>query len=383
MSRSKSRSWKTLLIAVVAVLTLSMLAACGKKEDKDKNAANGGEGTATAVATYEGGEITEKEFDLELRVIKVLQPQMEQLMQMEGFQEFLVKQAISYEYLFDKADDKAKKEGKKSGEEQIKSIKQQVGGDANFKEILKAQNVTEKELKDYLIRAFTVVASQTANVTEDDIKAEFDAVKDRYTKATVRHILIRLTDDEGKEKRSKEEALKLAQDIKAKLDKGEDFAALAKQYSEDPGSKDNGGLYEDQIVSQWVPEFQEKALTLKINEISEPFETDHGYHVMVVESRTEKKYEDLTQEEKDMFKDYAGMTKLDEFMANDLEKLIKNIDLPKIEDNKDTDNGAATPPASEGNAGTDSKESDTGTGSSGNAGAAGSNSTEGEGNQSK
>ncbi|GIP61276.1 peptidylprolyl isomerase [Paenibacillus sp. FSL W8-0186] len=381
MSRSKARSWKTLFIALVAVLTISMLAACGKKDDnKGKEAANNGS-SGKVVATYEGGEITENEFDLELRIMKTLQPQMAQLLELDDFREFLVKQAITYEYLSGKADDKAQKEGKKTAEDQLKAIKTQMGDEA-FKQMLDTQKITEDELKNYMVRIFTVVASQTAGITEEDIKTEFEATKDDYTTASVRHILIGLTDAEGKE-RSKEDALKLANEVKAKLDKGEDFATLAKEYSEDPGSKDNGGLYEDALVTQWVPQFQEKARTLKINEISNPVETDYGYHIMRVESRTEKKYEDLTAEEKDMIKNLVGSNKLDEFMDKDLDKIIKKIDLPKVENNTETDNNAATPPASEGNAGTDSQGTSKESGNSGNAGANNSEKTDGNAGNTK
>lgn len=381
MSRSKARSWKTLFIALVAVLTISMLAACGKKDDnKGKEAANNGS-SGKVVATYEGGEITENEFDLELRIMKTLQPQMAQLLELDDFREFLVKQAITYEYLSGKADDKAQKEGKKTAEDQLTAIKTQMGDEA-FKQMLDTQKITEDELKNYMIRIFTVVASQTAGITEEDIKTEFEATKDDYTTASVRHILIGLTDTEGKE-RSKEDALKLANQVKAKLDKGEDFATLAKEYSEDPGSKDNGGLYEDALVTQWVPQFQEKARTLKINEISDPVETDYGYHIMRVESRTEKKYEDLTAEEKDMIKNLVGSTKLDEFMDKDLDKIIKKIDLPKVENNTETDNNAVTPPASEGNAGTDSQGTSKESGNSGNAGANNSEKTDGNAGNTK
>lgn len=383
MSRSKARSWRTLVIAMVAVLTVSMLAACGKKDDnKNKEAANNGS-SGKVVATYEGGEITEKEFDLELRIMKTLQPQMAQLLELDDFREFLVKQAITYEYLSGKADDAAKKEGKKTAEDQLKAIKTQMGDEA-FKQMLDTQQITEDDLKNYMIRIFTVVTSQTAGVTEEDIKTEFEATKDDYTTASVRHILIGLTDREGNE-RSKEDALKLAKEVKAKLDKGEDFVKLVKEYSNDGQQNiDNGGLYKDALVTQWVPQFQEKARTLKINEISDPVETDYGYHIMRVESRTEKEYGDLTEEEKDMIKNLIGSNKLDEFMEKDLDKIIKKIDLPKVENNTETDSGAEAPPASEGNAGTEPEGTSKESGSnSGNAGAAKSEKTGGNATSTK
>ena len=92
--------------------------------------------------------------------------------------------------------------------------------------------------------------------------------------------------------------MKIAKEVKTKLDAGEDFAKVAKEYSEDPGSADNGGLYENTPVSNWVEAFKEAAKTLPINKISDPVETEYGYHVMKVESRTEADYSKLTDEQK-------------------------------------------------------------------------------------
>ncbi|HEY4390289.1 MAG TPA: peptidylprolyl isomerase [Paenibacillus sp.] len=319
MFRSKGRSWKTLLLtALVVVLTMSVLAGCGKKTDNN------------VVATYDGGEITQKEFDLEQRMVLALQPQMAQFTEMDDFREYLVKQAIAYKYWESKADDKMKEEGKKKAETQYKAMKDANGAD-NVKQMLDAQKITEKEFQNYMTRIYTVMETQLKGVTEDDVKKEFEASKEDYITASVRHILIGLQDSEGKE-RSKEDALKLANEVKAKLDKGEDFATLAKQYSEDPGSKDDGGLYADAPVNQWVPQFKEAAMTLPLNKISDPVETDYGYHIIRVESRTEKTFADLTDAEKDTLKMGVASQKLDEFMSGDLEKnIIKKITLPKVE----------------------------------------------------
>jgi peptidyl-prolyl cis-trans isomerase C len=71
----------------------------------------------------------------------------------------------------------------------------------------------------------------------------------------------------------------LAQQLKARAEKGEDFAALAKQYSDDPGSKDKGGEYTFPR-GKMVPEFEAAAFSLKINQISDPVETQYGYHII-------------------------------------------------------------------------------------------------------
>ncbi len=336
-------------MALAAVLSFSVvLAGCSKKDEANNtqasssssaNGSNSGNSSDSSkvIATYDGGTITENEFDLEQRIMLILSPEMEQYMSTDDFREYLLKQEIAYEYLAAKATDTEKQEGEKQAETQLSQIKTQLG-DEGFVSMLDAQKVTEQEFKDYMNRIFTVVQTETAQVTDDEVKKEFEANKDDYTVASVRHILITFTDSEGQE-RTEDEALKLAKEIKAKLDAdgGKNFAELAKQYSEDPGSKDNGGLYADTEVGTWVDEFKQAALTLPLNTISDPVETSYGYHIMRVESRKAKTYDELSADEKETIKNSLGSSKLDEFMQGDLEsKIIKSINLP----------AAATPSAS-------------------------------------
>lgn len=86
--------------------------------------------------------------------------------------------------------------------------------------------------------------------------------------------------------RTEEEALALANEVEAKLAAGEDFAALAQQYSDDPGSAADGGelgwFAKDQGL---VKEFEDAAFALQPGEISEPVKTQFGYHIIQVEER--------------------------------------------------------------------------------------------------
>ncbi|MNC51912.1 Foldase protein PrsA 3 precursor [compost metagenome] len=138
--------------------------------------------------------------------------------------------------------------------------------------------------------------------------------------------------------------MKLANELKAKLDKGEDFAKLANEYSTDPGSNKNGGLYENANVSNWVPAFKEAALTQEINKVGEPVETEYGYHIIRVEARTEKTFDELEQAQKDVLKTEVASNKLDEFISGEVtNKIIKKIDLPKVEAEKtETEGNKAT-----------------------------------------
>jgi len=77
------------------------------------------------------------------------------------------------------------------------------------------------------------------------------------------------------------QAKKIAQDVLQKALKGEDFGNLAKQYSEDPGSKNNGGLYENIKNGQFMKEYEDAVLKLKDGEINKQLvETSYGWHII-------------------------------------------------------------------------------------------------------
>ena len=92
------------------------------------------------------------------------------------------------------------------------------------------------------------------------------------------HILI------GTQTRNETQALKLVTEIRSKLTK-DNFAQLAKQYSEDPGSKDNGGDLGWFGKSVMVPEFENVAFGLEPGQISEPIKTQFGYHIIYVKEK--------------------------------------------------------------------------------------------------
>jgi len=80
--------------------------------------------------------------------------------------------------------------------------------------------------------------------------------------------------------KEKQRAYETAKDIKARLDKGEDFGVLAKKYSEDPGSANNNGDLGWVKRGTFVPKFEAAAYGLKKGEISDIIETEFGYHII-------------------------------------------------------------------------------------------------------
>ncbi len=102
------------------------------------------------------------------------------------------------------------------------------------------------------------------------------------------HILIRLEEEAGREEQEK--AKKTIDIIVEKLKKGETFADLAQQYSEDPGSKTNGGSLGYFGRGQMVKEFEDAAFATATGETSAPIKTSFGWHIIhVTDRRTPEK----------------------------------------------------------------------------------------------
>lgn len=83
----------------------------------------------------------------------------------------------------------------------------------------------------------------------------------------------------------KKDAKKLAEYYRQRVLRGESMESLAKLYSEDPGSAQNGGRYDGVVKGMMVPEFEKVAFSLKTGEVSQVFETEFGFHFIQLISR--------------------------------------------------------------------------------------------------
>ena len=103
----------------------------------------------------------------------------------------------------------------------------------------------------------------------------------------------KVTDEDVQKYLAEHPEYAVSPDVKTKADEvlqraknGEDFAALAKEFSEDPGSKDKGGLYENTAQGTMVPEFEQAALALEPGQIAPNLvETKYGYHIIKLEKK--------------------------------------------------------------------------------------------------
>lgn len=91
-------------------------------------------------------------------------------------------------------------------------------------------------------------------------------------------------------KKTKSEALMFCYQLCERIRNGEKFGDLAKKYSEDPGSAPQGGVYANIKRGEFIPKFEEILFKLKPNEVSKPFKTEYGYHIVELLSQEGNKY---------------------------------------------------------------------------------------------
>lgn len=161
-----------------------------------------------------------------------------------------------------------------------------------------------------------------------DVEVEDEEIEDRYERMKeeieAEHILV---EDE-----------ETAKEVKKKLEDDGDFAELAKEYSVDEGSAENGGKLDYFSAGQMVPEFEDAAYSLDVDEISDPVESDHGFHIIrVLDKRDAEEDIGSLEDNEDEIRNELRQQKVDPMEANQiLEDLIEdaNIDI-KIEDFED------------------------------------------------
>ena len=173
----------------------------------------------------------------------------------------------------------------KEYQDRLKQIVQQVGGQKKLDALLKKQNVTmadlESQLKSQMLQdKVKQKVSDAAKVSEQDIKAYFDDPKNKaqfVTPASVdaRHVLVK----------TKAEAEKV-QKLLAADNSDANWKKVAKQYSIDPGSKNNGGSLGSRPKKSYVPAFEKVVWSVKVNTVSAPFKTQYGWHVLEVTKKT-------------------------------------------------------------------------------------------------
>jgi parvulin-like peptidyl-prolyl isomerase len=161
---------------------------------------------------------------------------------------------------------------------EIASILADYGYTDDVDTFLSDQNISLSGLESfatqYLIEdAVTAEVEPTVEMPSlEDAQAEIDAQPMEYAEVCASHILVE-TEEE-------------AEAVIGRLDAGEEFAAVAQEVSTDPGSGPTGGSLGCASPADYVTEFAEATMTAPIGEVTDPVETEYGFHVILVEDRT-------------------------------------------------------------------------------------------------
>lgn len=178
---------------------------------------------------------------------------------------------------------------------EYESNKEELG--ESFDQFLTQNNQTEESYKK-VIRLNLLqekALTEGVEVTDEEIQAQYDR---QGTELNARHILV--ADEET------------ANSLKKELDEGGDFAALAEKNSTDTGSAANGGNLDWFGPGAMVPEFEEVAYGLEVDEISEPVASEFGFHIIQVLETRKLEDQPALEEQKEEIRSELALSKADQ-----------------------------------------------------------------------
>src|SRR5699024_5690140 len=201
----------------------------------------------------------------------------------------------------------------KDVEDEIEQIKDQLG--EQFEMWMMQEGIEDE---DALARIMKISLLQEAAITEDieisdeDIQNHYDRLK---VEIEAQHILV---EDE-----------ETAEEVKKKLDEGEDFAKLAEEYSTDEGTAENGGDVGYFSVGEMDPEFEDEAYSMDVDTISDPVQSDFGFHIIKVTDKRDAEDIESFDEMKETIKRQLINEKIDPAEAR--EKIDSILDDANID----------------------------------------------------
>lgn len=326
-----TKSWQGILLA--ALISVALLA--------------GGCGKSNIVATVNGEQITKQQLNEMVQNMKQYYQSMgltidennkdNEMMKMVN--SMTLDQLITQTILLQEAKKAGIQVAKADVEKEIAKFKETMT-EEKYKQTLASNGWSEPKFKDMLEKDMTISALQK-KLLEDVKPATEEQAADYYEKNKkefvvpasyqVRHILVLTEGKEGDSGKIDLEARTKALAILEQIKQGGDFAELAKQKSEDPGSASQGGTFTFS-PGDAVPEFEAAAKALKPGEITkEPVKTKYGYHIIKMEKVTpekQKSYAEVKEEVLTMLSDKAKQDKINKYIeeARKKSQIVNNLD---------------------------------------------------------
>ena len=246
------------------------------------------------------------------------------------FQVSVLNQLVTIQLLLQKATAADQLAGQAEADLQYTNLVANFGSVEAFQRKLTAVGMTVDDLrgkaKQEAVAKATLRRELNIDVSETEAQAFYTNNPAKFEEpetAHVLHILLMTMDSSTHTSLSSNTVTskrKQIDDLLKRAKAGEDFGALAKQYSEDPGSKENNGELPEFTRGQMVPEFEAAAFSLSANQISDVITTQFGYHIIkMIEKKAAKKIDYATAASK--IKEYLSGLKT----AKTAPAYIKNL----------------------------------------------------------
>lgn len=271
---------KTVLTLTLAASLLA-LSACNDNEASDSE----------VIVTSKAGDVTKEE----------LYQEMKASVGKQALQVLVIEKVLAEEYEVTDKEVNA----------QLEKEKEEMG--EGFEQYLSQQGQTEESYKKYIRLNLLQEKALTegVEVSDEEVAAHYENMK---TELNARHVLV--ADEET------------AKEVKAKLEGGAEFAAVAKEYSTEPAAAETGGDLGWFTAEKMVKEFSDAAYDLEVNEISEPVQSQFGYHIIQVTDKREIEIEGTLEEKSEEIRKQLVMAKADQStLLPKVSKLMKDADI--------------------------------------------------------
>ena len=279
--KSKNGNESSIIVVILAILLVVVLAIVGVIVAKDNK----------GLATFDGGKVTKAEY-------KIYYQMFSSYLQMYGYSSSEIPEQILYKAAQDKM---ILTDAKAAGVKLSKEDKAEVDGifaDEQYIEYFKQLGFDLDDLRkiyynDYIIEDY--IEKLGADASDDDIKAYIESKYDEGEAIDMNgydtsHILFAFTNEDGTsmDDTQKAELKAKAEGVLARVQAGEDFAALATEFSDDKGTATEGGKYVMYNDGNTVQEYIDAVLTLTDGQIYAGLvESQYGYHIIKLNAKTE------------------------------------------------------------------------------------------------
>lgn len=290
------------------------------------------------VAVVNGVTISKDTYDRELNFfVRRAAPGGQQIpdVQMAQMKSEVLESLIDRELLFQESKKKGIQVKSDAVSDQLQKIQQRYPNKEEFKKLLSNMGLTESDVQAQIERGMAIQELLDKEVTgkikvsDEETKAFYDKNPQLFQQPEqikASHILIKVQADAPADQKA--EARKKIEDVQQKVKKGEDFATLAKTYSEGPSGPKGGDLGYFRR-GQMVKPFEEAAFSLKPDETSEIVETQFGYHLIKVNDKKPAKKMTYT-EVKDRLSENLKKQKQDSEANAYIETLRKDAKIEKF-----------------------------------------------------